>query len=259
MATDILYVEEGYIEDPHYFAGTYAGASSLQIDATTNILTNIKRGAAALVASAGTVSASGIITTQVPGSASISASATVTATAILHIGEEGQASITATATVACVGTVGLGIEAQASIAAAASVSGTPSRKRTGAVSLTAAVTTVTVAARRLTETALVVSSGTLSATPSVKRGTTATILAAAAETGIASIRRRGFFAIGTNADIPVSIGLQYEASGTAVPNVIFSSTSALNKLYLDDYKYVVPSETREYIIKAETREYIVKE
>jgi hypothetical protein len=237
MATDILYVEEGYIEDPHYFAGTYAGASSLQIDATTNILTNIKRGAAALVASAGTVTASGIITTQVPGNASIGANATVSATPTVH----------------------LGIEGSASISAAASASGTGSRKRTGASSLTAAVTSVTVGARLLTETALVVSSGTLSATPSVKRGTTATILAAAAETGIASIRRRGFFAIGTNADIPVSIGLQYEATGIAVPNVIFSSTSALNKLYLDDYKYTVPSETREYIIKAETREYTVKE
>jgi hypothetical protein len=259
MATDILYVEEGYIEDPHYFAGTYAGASNLQIDATTNILTNIKRGAAALVASAGSVSASGIITTQVPGSASITANATVTGVATLHIGEEGQASITATATVACVATIGLGIEGQASISAAASASGTPSRKRTGASSLTAAVTTVTVGARLLTETALVVSGGTLSVTGAVKRGTSATILAAAAETGIASIQRRGLFAIGTSSSIPADIQLSYDQTGTAVPNVIFSSTSALNKLYLDDYKYTVPSEDREYIIKAETREYTVKE
>ena len=259
MATDILYVEEGYIEDPHYFAGTYAGASNLQIDATTNILTNIKRGAAALVASAGSVSASGIITTQVPGSASITANATVTGVATLHIGEEGQASITATATVACVATIGLGIEGQASISAAASASGTPSRNRTGSSSLTAAVTSVTVAGRRLTETALVASAGTISVTGSIKRTSSAIIVAAAAETGIASIRRRGFFAIGTNADIPAEIGTLYEQSGTSVPNVIFSSTSALNKLYLDDYKYVVPSEDREYIIKAETREYIVKE
>lgn len=258
MATDILYVEEGYIEDPHYFAGTYAGASTLTINATTNILTNIKRGAAALVASSGTVSASGIITTQVPGSASITANATVAATATLHIGEEGQASITATATLVCVGTVGLGIEAQASIAAAASVSGTPSRKRSGAATLTAAVTTVTVAGRRLTETALVVSGGTVSATGALKRTSSATILAAAAETGIASINRRGLFAIGT-ANIPAQIQTSYDQTGTSVPNVIFSSTSALNKLYLDDYKYTVPSETREYIIKAETREYTVKE
>jgi hypothetical protein len=85
------------------------------------------------------------------------------------------------------------------------------------------------------------------------------MLVSSAEASVATAIRRASFAIGTNADIPVQINLQYQATGTVVPNVIYSSSASLNKLYIDDYKYIIPAETREYIIREETREYIVKE
>jgi hypothetical protein len=111
----------------------------------------------------------------------------------------------------------------------------------------------------LTETALIVSSGTLSATGTVKLTGSSAMLVSSAEASVATAIRRAQFAIGTNADIPAEIGNNYEANGIAVPNVIFDASGSLNKLYIDDYKYIIPAETREYQIREETREYIVKE
>ena len=257
MATDILYVEDDYV-DAHYFAGTYAGAANLASNFSITTDPSRKIAAASLVASAGTLTASGIITTQVPGNAAITASASVTATGVVYLGIEGAASVSAAATLTATGTVGLGIEGSASISATASASAIPSRKITGVVDSDVIATSVTVAARRLTETALLVNTGTLSATGSALRAGSGSILVSTAEATIPSITRRGSFAIGTNG-VPADIGTSYDQSGIAVPNVIFSSSSALNKLYLDDYVYTVPAESREYIIRAENREYTVKE
>lgn len=216
MATDILYIEDDYIDD-HYFLATFAGAS--------------------LVASSGTLTCSATITSQIPGDASLSVAASASAA----------------------GTVHLGIEGAASIASSATLLGTPSRKRSGSSDLTGVATSLTVGARLLTETALIVSSGTLAATGAIKLTGSSAMLVSSAETSVATAIRRASFAIGTNAGIPAEIGTDYDQAGIAVPNVIFSSSSALNKLYIDDYKYIIPAETREYAITAETREYIVKE
>ena len=216
MATDILYIEDDYI-DAHYFVGTYAGAS--------------------LVASSGTLTCDATITAQIPGDASLSVAASASA----------------------VGTVHFGIEGAASISASASLSGTPSRKRSGSSDLTGVATSLTVGARLLTETALIVSTGTLSATGQVKLTGSSALLVSSAEASVATAIRRASFAIGTSSNIPAEIGTSYNQSGIAVPNVIFNASSALNKLYIDDYKYIIPAETREYQIRAETREYIVKE
>jgi hypothetical protein len=192
---------------------------------------------ASLVASSGTLTCDATITAQIPGNASLSVVASASAAGTVHIGIEGAASIASSATLV----------------------GTPSRKRSGSSDLTGVATSLTVGARLLTETALIVSSGTLSATGTVKLTGSSAMLVSSAEASVATAIRRASFAIGTNADIPVQINLQYQATGTVVPNVIYSSSASLNKLYIDDYKYIIPAETREYIIREETREYIVKE
>lgn len=192
---------------------------------------------ASLVASSGTLSCSATITAQIPGEASLSVAASASAAGTVHIGIEGASSIAASAT----------------------LGGTASRKRTGSSDLTGVATSLTVGARLLTETALIVSTGTLTAVGKVKLTGSSAMLVSSAEASVATAIRRASFAIGTFSSVPDSIGTSYESNGIAVPNVLFDASSALNKLYIDDYKYIIPAETREYEIRAETREYIVKE
>ena len=237
MAFDLLYVEDDYV-DAHYFAGTYAGAS--------------------LLASSGTLAVTGTVVTATTATADLSVAANLTVTGTVIAPITATANLTSTATANVTATVGLGVEGSASIATSASLGAIASRRITGAVNSDAIATSVTVAARKLTETALLLNTGTLSVTGSkISRGNSSIdCVATNNTTGIAVVRAS--FAIGLNT-VPAGIGSNYENNNIAIPNVQLEMSSELNKFYIDDYKYIIPAETREYAVPAEIREYTVKE
>jgi hypothetical protein len=259
MAFDILYVEDGYV-DAHYFAGTYAGASTLS--SVFNISTDPSRirAAAALVASAGTLTAAATKITQIPGNASISASADLSAVGTVSLGIEGSANLSSVATVAVTAVVGLGIEADSAVGVIASCTATGSRNLRSSADLTGVVTSVTVAGRRLTETALIVSSGTLSGEGIVARAGASSMNTVAQNSTLGRVTVRSSFAIGSSVDlIPEDISNSYQQSNTAIPSVDFDLSAELSQLFLDDYLYIIAYENREYRIRQEQREYSVKE
>lgn len=259
MAFDLLYVEDDYV-DAHYFAGTYAGASLLASSGSvtvTGTVVTVTTAAADLSVAAG-LTVNGTVIAPITAAADLSVAAGLSGTATVGLGVEGSANLTSTATANVTATVGLGVEGSASIATSASLGASASRRLTGNIDSDVIATSVTVAARRLTETALLLNTGTLTVTGSkiAKGNSSIDCVATNSTAGIAVARAS--FAIGLNT-VPANIGSNYENNNIAIPNVQLEMTSALNKLYIDDYKYIIPAETREYRIPAETREYTVKE
>lgn len=172
----------------------------------------------------------------------------------------GDAAPSVAASMTVVGTITYPtITGSASLSSSASVSAIAAATKVSTATLDGVAATTTAAGRRTTETVLIASAGSMTVSGStVKRGSSA-LLQSASETATAAKISRAFFGIGLGADLPADIGNAYLASGILPSTLDLTCTAILHQLQLEDYKYIVPAETREYQITAETREYTVKD
>lgn len=172
----------------------------------------------------------------------------------------GAASPSVAASMTVTGTIQFPIiTGSASLSVAATVSATTANVKTGSATLDGVAATTTAGGRRTTETVLLANTGSLTVSGNAIRRSSSSLLNSTSETATAAKVARAFFGIGLGADLPEDIGNAYLASGTLPSTLDLTCTGTLNELFLDDYKYIVPAETREYQIPAETREYIIKD
>lgn len=172
----------------------------------------------------------------------------------------GDASPSVAASMTVVGTIQFPILlGSATLSSTSSISAIAAATKVSSATLPGVAATTTVAGRRTTETVLLANTGTISASGHKVARSAVDLLQSASETTSAAVIRRAYFGIGLGANLPADIGAAYVASGILPATLDLTCTGTLNELFLDDYKYIVPAETREYTIPAETREYTIKD